>query len=102
MIKNFQEIISQLKSQVPINELISEFVPVKKSGRNYVCICPFHDDHHPSLQINVQKGIFKCFACGTGGDLITFYALINKKKMVRGNSRTCKQIWTKSRVFFQP
>ncbi|GEM_PF-388315 len=80
MIKNFQEIITQLKTQVPINELISEFVPVKKSGRNYVCVCPFHDDHHPSCQINAQKGIFKCFACGTGGDLITFYALINKKK----------------------
>ncbi len=80
MIKNFQEIISQIKSQIPINELISEFTSVKRSGRGYVCICPFHDDHHPSLQINPQKGIFKCFACGTGGDLITFYALINKKK----------------------
>ncbi len=80
MIKNLQEIISQLKSQVPINELISDFVQVKKSGRNYVCVCPFHDDHHPSLQINVQKGIFKCFACGTGGDLITFHSLFNKKK----------------------
>ncbi|MBI2996564.1 MAG: DNA primase [Candidatus Melainabacteria bacterium] len=80
MIKNFQEIIEQLKSQVPIQELISEFIPVKKSGRGFVALCPFHDDHHPSLQIHPQKGIFKCFSCGTGGDLITFYALINKKK----------------------
>lgn len=80
MIKNFQELISQIKTQVPIQELISEFIPVKKSGRGYVAVCPFHDDHHPSLQIHPQKGIFKCFACGTGGDLITFYALINKKK----------------------
>ena len=80
MIKNFQEIVSQIKSQAPIQELISEFIPIKKSGRGYVALCPFHDDHHPSLQIHPQKGIFKCFACGTGGDLITFYALINKKK----------------------
>lgn len=80
MIRNFQEIVSQLKTQVPIQELISEFTPVKKSGRGYVALCPFHDDHHPSLQIHPQKGIFKCFSCGTGGDLITFYALINKKK----------------------
>lgn len=80
MIKNFQELVSQLKTQVPIQELISEFVSVKKSGRGYVALCPFHDDHHPSLQIHPQKGIFKCFSCGTGGDLITFYALINKKK----------------------
>lgn len=80
MIKNFQELISQIKSQVPIHELISEYATVKKSGRGYVALCPFHDDHHPSLQIHPQKGIFKCFSCGTGGDLITFYALINKKK----------------------
>ncbi len=80
MIKNFQELVSQIKSQVPIQDLISEYITVKKSGRGYVALCPFHDDHHPSLQIHSQKGIFKCFSCGTGGDLITFYALINKKK----------------------
>jgi len=80
MIKNFKELIEQIKTQVPIQEMIAEYVPVKKSGRGYVSICPFHDDHKPSLQIHPQKGIFKCFSCGTGGDLITFYALINKKK----------------------
>ena len=80
MIKNFKELVNQIKTQVPIQELISEYVPVKKSGRGYACVCPFHDDHNPSLQIHPQKGIFKCFSCGTGGDLITFYALINKKK----------------------
>ena len=80
MIKNFQELILQIKNQVPIQELISEFITVKKSGRGFVAICPFHDDHHPSLQIHPQKGIFKCFSCGTGGDLITFYSLYNKKK----------------------
>ena len=80
MIKNFQELVSQIKTQIPIQELISEFIPVKKSGRGFAAVCPFHDDHHPSLQIHPQKGIFKCFSCGTGGDLITFYALINKKK----------------------
>ncbi|MBI3590226.1 MAG: DNA primase [Candidatus Melainabacteria bacterium] len=80
MIKNFQELVSQIKTQVPIQELISEFITIKKSGRGYVAICPFHDDHHPSLQIHPQKGIFKCFSCGTGGDLISFYSLINKKK----------------------
>lgn len=80
MIKNFQELVSQIKTQVPIQELISEFITIKKSGRGYAAICPFHDDHNPSLQIHPQKGIFKCFSCGTGGDLIAFYALINKKK----------------------
>ncbi len=80
MIKNFNELVSQIKSQVPIQELISEYITVKRSGRGFVGLCPFHEDHHPSLQIHPQKGIFKCFSCGTGGDLISFYALINKKK----------------------
>ena len=80
MIKNFQELITQIKSQIPLNELISEYIPLKKSGRGYVALCPFHDDHNPSMHINPDKGIFKCFSCGTGGDLIYFYSQINKKK----------------------
>lgn len=79
-IRNFQELISQIKAQIPIHELISEYVSIKKSGRGYVALCPFHDDHHPSMHINPDKGIFKCFSCGTGGDLIYFYSQINKKK----------------------
>ncbi|OGI07057.1 MAG: DNA primase [Candidatus Melainabacteria bacterium RIFCSPLOWO2_02_FULL_35_15] len=79
-IKNFQELVSQIKAQIPIHELISEYVSIKKSGRGYVALCPFHDDHHPSMHINPDKGIFKCFSCGTGGDLIYFYSQINKKK----------------------
>ncbi len=80
MIKNFQELILQIKSQIPINELISEYVSLKKSGRSYVALCPFHDDHKPSMHVNPDKGIFKCFSCGTGGDVIYFYSQINKKK----------------------
>ena len=80
MIKNFQELIQQIKDQIPIHELISEYIPLKKSGRSYVALCPFHDDHKPSMHVNSEKGIFKCFSCGTGGDIIYFYSQINKKK----------------------
>lgn len=80
MIKNFQELVLQIKEQIPIQELISEYIQLKRSGKGYVGLCPFHDDHHPSLQIHSSKGIFKCFSCGTGGDIFTFYSLINKKK----------------------
>ncbi len=80
MIKNFQELISQIKSQIPIHELISEHISIKKSGRGYVALCPFHNDHNPSMHINPDKGIFKCFSCGTGGDVIYFYSQITKKK----------------------
>ena len=80
MIKNFQELVSQIKTQIPIQELIAEFISIKRAGKNFVALCPFHNDHHPSMHISPQKGIFKCFVCGTGGDLITFYSSIKKLK----------------------
>ena len=79
MIRNIQELIKQIKEQIPINEFIAEYLSVKKSGRNYVALCPFHNDSNPSLHINPEKGIFKCFSCGTGGDLIYFYSQYQKK-----------------------
>ena len=80
MIKNLQDLVLQIKEQIPIHELVSEYIPLKKSGRSYVALCPFHNDHKPSLHVNSEKGIFKCFSCGTGGDIIHFYSQINKKK----------------------
>jgi DNA primase len=40
-------------------------------------LCPFHDDHRPSLSVNIKTGLFRCFACGVGGDVFTFYQRIN-------------------------
>ena len=55
-----------------IVEVISAYLPVIKKGRQYVSKCPFHDDTNPSMQISQEKKVFKCFACGTGGDAISF------------------------------
>ena len=43
-----------------------------KKGKNYLAICPFHDDHHPSMSISREKQIYKCYSCGNGGNVITF------------------------------
>ena len=58
--------------QVDIVKVISYYQPVIKKGREYVAICPFHDDSNPSLHISVEKQIFKCFVCGTGGNAINY------------------------------
>ena len=58
-----------------IVEVVSQRVSLKRRGREYVGLCPFHDDHKPSLYVNPQKQIFKCFACGAGGDAIRFVQL---------------------------
>ena len=55
-----------------IVEVISSFLSVTKKGKNYVAICPFHDDTNPSMVISPEKKMFKCFVCGTGGDVVSF------------------------------
>ena len=55
-----------------IEEVIGEFVTLKRSGANYVGLCPFHQDSHPSLSVSSTKQIFKCFACGHSGNVVSF------------------------------
>ncbi|WP_407441127.1 DNA primase [Fibrobacter sp.] len=67
------EVIQQLKSQADISLVIQQFLPLKKTGTNrYAGVCPFHDDHSPSMSVNPTLGIYKCFACGAGGDVFKF------------------------------
>ena len=67
------DVIQQLKSQADISLVIQQFLPLKRTGTNrYVGVCPFHDDHSPSMTVNPTLGIYKCFACGAGGDVFKF------------------------------
>lgn len=67
------EVIQQLKAQADISLVIQQFLPLKKSGSGrFVGMCPFHDDHSPSMSVNPTIGIYKCFACGAGGDVFKF------------------------------
>ncbi len=58
--------------QADIVQVISTYIDVIKKGNNYVAVCPFHNDTRPSLSISPQKGIYKCFSCGKGGNVIHF------------------------------
>ncbi len=64
--------ITQVKQNSDIITVVERHVTLKKRGSEYYGICPFHDDHETSLQVNERKQIFKCFACGAGGDAIDF------------------------------
>jgi DNA primase len=59
-------------------EIVSEHVSLQRRGKEFVGLCPFHADHSPSLHVNPAKQIFKCFACGAGGDAIKFLQLREK------------------------
>ena len=62
----------ELLSQHSITEIIERHLSLKKKGSELYGTCPFHDDGTASLQVNERKGIYKCFACGAGGDGIDF------------------------------
>ncbi len=65
-------IIDQIRDHANIVEVIGEHVRLKKAGRNYLGLCPFHKERTPSFNVNPERGMYKCFGCGKGGNAITF------------------------------
>jgi DNA primase len=67
--------IEELKSVADIVQVVQETVPLRKMGVTYKGLCPFHGEKTPSFNVNPDKGFFKCFGCGVGGDVIKFVEL---------------------------
>lgn len=68
----FRDVLALVKENADIVTIIGQYVPLKKAGSRYLGVCPFHHDRRPSMNVTPQMGIFKCFACGAGGDVIRF------------------------------
>lgn len=73
------KIIERIKDANDIVDVISEFVTLRKAGVNYIGVCPFHADTHPSMSVSRAKQIYKCFVCEQGGDVINFVQEYEKK-----------------------
>lgn len=67
-----QETIQRIMETAKIEEVIGEFVSLKKRGSNHIGCCPFHNEKTPSFYVSPSKGIFKCFGCGEAGDVVAF------------------------------
>ncbi len=67
-----QETIEEIRKQVNIVDVIGQYVQLKKSGKNYLGLCPFHDERSPSFSVVEDKQIFYCFGCGKGGNVFRF------------------------------
>lgn len=67
-----EEKINQIRQSVDIVEVIGEYVQLKKQGRNYFGLCPFHGENSPSFSVSPDKQIFHCFGCGAGGNVFSF------------------------------
>ena len=73
-----QSFLDDLKAQTNIVSLIGDVVPLKKTGATWKGLCPFHQERTPSFNVNGDKGFFKCFGCGAGGDAVKFVELQQK------------------------
>src|SRR6187200_3109718 len=70
--------LDDLKSQTDIVGVIGEVVPLRKAGATFKGLCPFHQEKTPSFNVIKDKGFFKCFGCGAGGDAVKFVELYQK------------------------
>ena len=68
------DIINEIRNRTDIVEVVSKYVNLTKKGKNYIGVCPFHDDHSPSMSVSPEKQIFTCFSCGASGNVFTFVA----------------------------
>ena len=118
MINN--EIINEIRNNTDIVEVISNYVNLTKSGKNYFGICPFHDDNHPSMSVSPDKQIYKCFSCGATGNVFTFVSQFEhisfieavrllgnklgyeiKENTSKRNNKTSYEIYDLANKFFQ-
>ena len=76
MVRYSDELIDDIKSKNDIIDIISQYVILKRSGRNYFGLCPFHKEKSPSFSVSPDKQIFHCFGCGVGGDVFRFVSKI--------------------------
>ena len=76
------EIIEEVRQSNDIVDIISQYMHLKRSGRNYFGLCPFHNEKSPSFSVSPDKQIFHCFGCGVGGNVITFISKIEGMNFV--------------------
>ena len=76
MARYSEEILNEIRQSNDIVDVISQYVHLKRSGRNFFGLCPFHNEKSPSFSVSPDKQIFHCFGCGVGGNVITFVSQI--------------------------
>ena len=72
------EVINEIRNKTDIVDIVSKYINLTKKGKNYIGVCPFHDDHSPSMSVSPEKQIFTCFSCGASGNVFTFVSDFEK------------------------
>src|SRR6202161_4030680 len=71
-LKYDQRALNEIRARVDSASFVGQYVPLRKRGNDLVGLCPFHSEKTPSFHVHPDRGFFKCFGCGVGGDVITF------------------------------
>ncbi|MBN2119608.1 MAG: DNA primase [Candidatus Omnitrophica bacterium] len=87
-----QQILDEIQERTDIVSLISSYIPLKKSGRNFRALCPFHSEKTPSFFVNPNRQIFHCFGCGAGGGAIQFVMQHEKVGFVEAVEMLAKRL----------
>src|SRR5574344_1404597 len=98
-----EEIIN-IKNSVDIVDIVSSYIPLTQRGKNYFGVCPFHDDHSPSMSVSKEKQLYTCFSCGATGNVFNFImdyeniSFIEAVKIVADKAGISINVNTKTRI----
>ncbi len=93
-----REVLDEIQERANIIDVISNYIKVVRKGDNAVAVCPFHSDKHPSMNISASKKIYKCFACGAGGNVFNFVAEYEKIPFMDAVRKVANQIGFSSKA----
>lgn len=94
--------LQALRDRADIVDVVSQYLPLEKKGKEFVGVCPFHNDHDPSMHVSPDKQIFKCFVCGAGGDVFSFVQKYEKVSFVRAVEKVADAVHYVLPTSFQP
>jgi len=84
--------IEELKTHADIQTVVSGYVNLKKSGKNYTGLCPFHKEKTPSFTVDSRKQLYHCFGCGEGGDIISFIMKVENLDFIEAAEFLAKKV----------
>lgn len=82
--------VNKIRSNADIVRVVSSYLPLQQKGRNYVAVCPFHNDSNPSLTVSQEKQIYKCFSCNASGNVFTFVQEYEKIGFLEAVKKVCE------------
>lgn len=87
-----ESLINEVRAKADIVDTISRYLTLTRKGKNYWGVCPFHDDHDPSMSVSTDRQIYKCFVCGAGGNVFSFVQNIENVSFVDAIVKTAESV----------